>query len=273
VEERVVRVFPRRTNATPIDDLAVVGRFPGLFDEADKVEISWTFSWDGRLVEQLEQAWRHVAPVKVGGPAAGDSGGVFVPGRYLKHGYVITSRGCMNRCWFCDVWRREGSIRELPIEEGYDVLDPSLLQCSGAHIDGVFSMLARQKHPARFTGGLEARLITSDIAAKLRALRPETIFCAYDTPDDLEPLRQAGRLLLDAGFTFASHCLRAYVLCGYRGDTFDAAERRMRETIEAGFMPMAMVYRDKAGTKAPEWAKWQRGWARPAIIACKIRTA
>ena len=40
------------------------------------------------------------------------SGGDFVPGRYLAPGYVITSRGCPNRCWFCSVWRREGALRE-----------------------------------------------------------------------------------------------------------------------------------------------------------------
>jgi hypothetical protein len=35
-----------------------------------------------------------VAPVKVGGPAFSAPGGDFIPGRYMKRGYVITSRGC-----------------------------------------------------------------------------------------------------------------------------------------------------------------------------------
>ena len=37
--------------------------------------------------------WRQVGvPVKIGGPAYNEHGGDFVPGRYLKKGYVITSR-------------------------------------------------------------------------------------------------------------------------------------------------------------------------------------
>ena len=58
-------------------------------------------------------------PVHMGGPAFNMPGGDFVPGMYLKKGYVITSRGCPNRCWFCSVPRREGGrLRELPITEG-----------------------------------------------------------------------------------------------------------------------------------------------------------
>jgi hypothetical protein len=268
--KRIIRVFPRKTNATPDDDLVAINRQPGLFDEADEVHVSVTFTWDLPAAEKLAQAWKYVAPVKIGGPATGDPGGEFTPGMYLKKGYVITSRGCNNHCWFCDVWRREGGIRELPIRDGYNVLNANLLECSDGHIDGVFDMLKRQKQRPQFTGGLEARLITPTIAAKLRELKPERIFCAYDTPDDLEPLRCAGEILREAGFTFAGHRLRAYVLCGYRGDTFEAAECRMRETIDAGFIPMAMVYRDQTGIRDPEWARWQRTWARPAIIAKRL---
>jgi hypothetical protein len=75
----------------------------------------------------------------------------------LKKGYVITSRGCPNRCWFCSVWRREGEvIRELPVTDGWNVLDDNLLVCSENHIRAVFAMLARQRRMPLFTGGLEA---------------------------------------------------------------------------------------------------------------------
>jgi hypothetical protein len=97
------------------------------------------------------------------------------------------------------------------------------------------------------------------------------MFFAHDTPDDLEPLRCAGKMLLQAGWTTASHTLRAYVLCGYPHDTLGAAEKRMHETIDAGFVPMAMLYRDKAGAYDPVWKKWQRQWARPAIISSVVR--
>ena len=36
--EKVIRVFPRKTIATPTDDGARIGVGPGLFDEADRVD-------------------------------------------------------------------------------------------------------------------------------------------------------------------------------------------------------------------------------------------
>lgn len=262
---RIIRVFPRKTKATPDDDLVRFGP-PDLFDEADEVHVSVTFTWDLPLAEKLARAWGPVAPVKIGGPATGEKGNEFVPGRYVRNGYVITSRGCDNRCWFCSVWKREGNVRELPITAGNNVLDDNLLACSERHILGVFDMLASQRG-VQFTGGLEAKLLQSWHVEQLRRVKPKQMFFAYDTPDDLEPLQRAGRMLLDAGFTTASHSLRAYVLCGYPRDTFDDATRRMQETVVAGFMPMAMLYRGKDGQRDKEWMRWQRQWARPALIA------
>lgn len=270
---RVIRVFPRRTKATPDDELVVIDREPGWFDKADEVHVSVTFSWDLPRAERLARAWESVAPVTIGGPATGEPGGEFEPGRYLKPGYVITSRGCPNRCWFCDVWRREGPVRELPIRDGWNVLDDNLLACSPPHIMRVFVMLAgvkRQGHRIQFTGGLEAARLKDWHVRRLRELRPKQMFFAYDTPDDLEPLREAGRMLLAAGWTAKSKTLRCYVLCGHPRDTIDAAYQRMQETLSAGFTPMAMLYRAKDGcTPSREWRQFQRRWARCAMISTR----
>jgi hypothetical protein len=155
----IMRVFPRRTNATPTDDLVHIGS-PDLFTEEkapDRVHISVTFSWDMPEAERLYKEWNVIAPAEIGGPATGQRGEGFVPGMYLKKGYVITSRGCPNRCWFCGVWKREGeTLRELPVTDGWNVLDDNLLRCSETHIKDVFTMLARQGKQPFFTGGLEA---------------------------------------------------------------------------------------------------------------------
>ncbi len=270
---KIIRVFPRRTNATPIDPLAYYGP-PDLFAEADEVHISVAFTWDLPEAEKLAKQWAAVAPVRVGGPATGEPGGEFVPGRYLKPGYVITSRGCPNRCWFCSVWKREGDVRELPIRDGWNVLDDNLLACSDDHIMSVFIMLFEQKkqgHRILFTGGLEAARLQPWHVAALHGLRPRRIFFAYDTPDDLESLQRAGGMLLATGFTIASHTLRCYVLIGYQGDTFEKAEKRFEETIDAGFMPMAMLYRDETGERDISWVRFQNQWARAAIIGAKMK--
>lgn len=151
---KIARVFPRKTKATPTDELVFFERPPVLtLPEIDEVHVSVAFTYDKEKAEYLAEDWRIVGvPVKIGGPAYDDSAdGDFVPGRYLKTGYVITSRGCNNHCWFCSAWRREGKLRELPITNGWNVLDNNLLQCSEQHIKDVFEMLKKQKEKPVFT--------------------------------------------------------------------------------------------------------------------------
>lgn len=259
----IARVFPSRTAASPTDALAFFGFPPGRAYDAgiDQVLVSVTFSWDKPAAERLARVWNTVAPVTVGGPACGDPGQDFLPGIFLRPGFVITSRGCPNHCWFCDVPGREGKTRELPVADGWNVLDSNLLACSSEHQERVFQMLSRQAHRPVFTGGLEATRITPALARRLREIRTDRLFCAYDTPDDLEPLREAGKILQAAGFT-RKHHLHAYVLCGFPKDRTEDAERRMMETWEAGFHPMAMLWRDP---NREDWPKFARIWARPAI--------
>lgn len=272
MDKRIIRVFPRRTNATPYDELVRVRETPSFFDEADEVHISVAFTWDIPYAEWLAVQWAPVAPVKMGGPAFNEPGGDFVPGMYMKRGYVITSRGCPNRCWFCAVPKREGGqLRELPVTDGWIVTDDNLLACSPGHIDEVFAMLSRQPHRPQFVGGLEAALMTPDMAVRLRGLKPESMFFAYDTPNDLEPLQAAGKMLLNAGFTKASNVLQCYVLVGYKGDTFEKALARLGEAWLAGFLPFAMLYRDKTGDFDKGWRRFQREWANPKIVPCNCK--
>ena len=144
----IIRVFPRRTRATPDDPFAFTGPPPkrGLPD-IDEVHVSVTFTYDMEKAHQLAEQWQKLGvPVHMGGPAFQVPGGDFIPGMYLKKGYVITSRGCPNRCWFCSVPKREGGkLRELPITDGNIILDDNLLACSEQHIRAVFEMLGRQK--------------------------------------------------------------------------------------------------------------------------------
>lgn len=268
--KRILRIFPRRTNATPDDDMVIVGD-PLLFrPEADEVHISVTFTYDRAEGERLRDAYADYYPVvKIGGPGMGDSSGDFIPGMYLKPGYVITSRGCPNKCWFCDVWRREGDVRELRITEGWNVLDDNLLACSEDHIQSVFDMLLNQPHRPAFTGGLEAKRITQAIAQELKRLNPKPIYTAYDSTEALEDVRRAGEYLQAAGFNY--EVIRCFVLAGYPGDTMENAESRLRAARNAGFMPMAMLYRDHKGEQDPSWIHFARLWARPASIKAMCR--
>lgn len=265
----VARVFPRRTKATPTDALAFT-EGPGMFPpDVDAVHVSVTFTYDMARAEQLALEWERVAPVSIGGPATGMRGEGFVPGMYLKPGYVITSRGCPNRCWFCSVWKRDGhEVRTLPICDGWNVLDDNLLACPEEHIRAVFAMLKRQDRKAEFTGGLEAARLKPWHVDLMADLKPKRAFFAYDTPEDWEPLVEASRMLGDAGLT-RGRAMRAYVLIGWPRDTMEAADRRLRDTLALGIWPMAMLWRDKCGKTDRTWRRFQRLWARPALIAAR----
>jgi hypothetical protein len=247
--------------------------FPDLFPpECDEVHISVAFTYDIEKAQKMTEAWAKIAPVKLGGPALNDPGSAFIPGRYLKNGYVITSRGCPNRCWFCMAAKREGEIRELSITEGWNVLDNNLLACSPSHVYRVFEMLSRQTRRAEFTGGLEAARMTNNIACRLSLLNPRRIFFAYDTPNDREPLAEAMQMCRLANIKIKSHIVSAYVLVGYPRDTFSAAEERLNFVLSLGIFPFAMLYRDEAGRLPTlEWRKFQREWVRPKIIGCKLK--
>ncbi len=268
---RLIRVFPRRTKATPDDELAYFGA-PDLFAEADEVHISVAFTYDKPLAERLAESWRYVAPTKVGGVAYGDRGDDFIPGRYIKPGYVFTSRGCPRKCWFCSVWKRDPVPRLLPIIEGWNILDDNLLACPRPHVEAVFQMLSRQKGRVEFTGGLEALALEDYQVDLLASLKPRpNMFFAYDPGDEFETLRSAARRLLAAGFTEASHRMRVYVLIGFPKDTIEKAEARLIDMQAIGFTPMAMLWRPETPSQEKyqpdeRWRGFQRQWARPAII-------
>ena len=265
----ILRVFPRKTKATPEDEYVAIGS-QGLFvpEDISEIHISVTFTWDLQEAEALAEQWSRYGNVKIGGPATGMRGEAFIPGMYLKHGYTITSRGCHNHCWFCSVPKREGALRELPITDGWNVLDDNLLCCSEKHIRAVFDMLKRQKQKPEFTGGIEAKLLKSWHIDLFREVKPKQIFFAYDTPDDLPPLEHAAKLFKEAAYG-NRNLLRCYVLIGYPGDSFDFATKRLETVKTLGFCPMAMLYRDFKGDTTHEWRKFQRSWSRPAAIYSK----
>lgn len=268
---RLIRVFARHTKATPDDALAYYGP-PDLFAEADEVHIDCTFTADKDHAEWLAYQWQHVAPVKLGGVAYGDPGQEFVTGKYIKHGYTFTSRGCPRRCWFCSVWKRDPIPRLLPIQDGWNILDDNLLACPEHHVRTVFDMLKRQNRQVEFTGGLEALSLQDYQVDLLASLRPRPrMFFAYDPGDPFETLESAAKRLLEAGFTRASHGLRCYVLIGYPKDTMEAANKRLKDMLDIGFTPFAMLWQPETKNAekyrpAREWHNFQRSWVRPAAI-------
>jgi hypothetical protein len=268
----IIRVFPRKTKATPDDPLVRFG-YPrnGEIPKADEIHVSVAFTGDKPAGERLADIWSKTGiPVKIGGPAYKLPAGEFIPGMYIKKGYTITSRGCPNYCWFCNVHKMQPEFIELPIKDGWIIQDDNLLACSEQHIRAVFEMLKRQPEKPQLRG-LEAKLLKPWHVDLMLDVKVSELFFAYDTPDDLEPLIRAGKILWDAGLTLRKRKNYAYVLMGYPEDTFAEAEKRCRQTLEAGFIPFAMLHMDESGFQDPEWGSFQRTWCRVAAIASNCK--
>lgn len=226
--------------------------------------VSCTFTYDKPRAEQLADLWHKQGyRVQIGGPAYNDFGAEFESGKFLKPGYTITSRGCNNKCWFCYVPKREGNIRELPIVDGWNVLDSNLLQCSEQHIRNVFAMLKMQPERGNLTGGIEANLLQDWHIDLMQKARIKRLYFAFDTPDDYEPLVIASKKV---EWLSRSHNAMCYVLIGYPKDSYESATMRLQQVIELNLTPMAMLYRDEKGKVELQWSRFQRSYARPKAI-------
>jgi len=270
IENTIIRVFPQRTSYTPTDEFAFVGRPPFLRPDANEVHISCTFTWDKPLAENLANDWdQYYTNVKVGGPAYDDKGGEFIPGMYLKQGEVITSRGCPNKCSYCFVPKREGSLRLLEIKDGLDILDNNLLACPRPHIEAVLDMLERQKRQVMFRGGLDARLFEEWFADRICEIGLKQAFFAYDRPKDDEALYPVFKMLRERGCS--RHKLYCYVLVGYKDDTPENALKRLKWVVSQGATPFAMYYRsaDEKKETPIEWRRFIKAWSRPGAIFSK----
>jgi hypothetical protein len=270
-EPVIIRVFPRRTNATPADEMAFVGRPILTMPFADEVHVSVTFTWDRPQGELLARAWsRYYNVVRLGGPAYDDAGGEFVPGRYLASGYTITTRGCPNHCSFCFVPDREGPLRTLQIQPGRIILDNNLLAAPRWHIERVLDMLADQKGERIFSGGLEACRLEEWFVQAITAIRFRRLFLAYDRPCQARAVADAISLVRYYGHRHDK--IGCYVLCGYPGDSLDHAGRRCQQVIDWGGTPYPMYWQPKGGTGRPaeEWRDFIGSrWCRPGATKNK----
>jgi len=264
---RELRVFPRRTSYTPEGWLVAIGD-PGLFrpPDIDLISVSCVFTWDVEECERLLNAWQGVYPyamTRCGGPALDDMGGLFVPGRFVKQGVSISSRGCPELCPWCFVPRREGPIRMMDICEGHIIQDNNVLAFPRPQWESLCSMLGRQRRAARFVGGLQASRLKQWHVDALRGMRIEEVFLAADHAGAVGAVKRAVQMM-----GLPRRKVRCYVLIGYGDETVEQATIRLENVWEAGCLPFAQLYKDEQGRgrDASVWKKLARTWSRPAAM-------
>lgn len=273
----ILRVFPTRTTYTPTDDYVRVGQ-PDLLPlptPINEVHVSCCFTWNQKKAWTIAEAWHARLPgvtIMLGGPGAEScSGGPFYPGRYVKQGVSISSRGCPNKCPWCLVPEREGKLNLWPICPGYIIQDNNCLAWPRHHFRELVAMLKGQKRAAKFSGGLEARRLKAWHVQLLRGLRIKELWFAADTDRALKPLAKAAAWLKD----LRRDQKRCYVLAGYACEPIGKAEARLHRVFELGYMPFIQLYRapkasgDLGRLDTKEWRDLRRNWSRPITILAR----
>jgi len=253
-----IRVFPRKTEYTPVDELSFVGSPPGrLPTKKAFVSISVAFTWDRDRGVELAHEWsKHYNYVSLGGPAFGSYAGLFVPGRFIREQYYLSSRGCNKRCPWCHIWKNEGLIRELqPFHpQSYCLEDCNLLACSQSHIEQVFLRIAES---AKIQGtvpqmsAFDARLFTEHHLQLCEDIGLKHVTFACDFPGAEIHLQRIFPMLQDKPQEWRECC----VLLGYHGGLESGLEQ-IQKVIDSGFFPAVMLYQDDSDTFRHYSTEW-----------------
>lgn len=174
-------------------------------------------------------------------------------------GYL--TRGCIRNCPWCIVPKKEGTIKpynsweqiKRPDSNKVVFMDNNVLACSYGQ-DQLIQMIG-QNIKIDFNQGLDARLITPEIAEILRKLKwIKFIRMAADTDEMLQVVLKKIELLKQYGIK--PYRIFVYVLV----KDIESAERRVIALREVGANPFAQPYRDFENNIEPQ--KKQREFAR-----------
>lgn len=178
----------------------------------------------------------------------------------FKEAYGFLTRGCPNKCSWCIVPKKEGNIRPYAdIEEFLDSRKAAILMDNNvlAHEHGLTQIekIIRLKVRVDFNQGLDARLITDEIAqllSRVRWYRPIRMAC--DTRSQMPHIETAVRLLRKHGATPSAYFV--YVLV----KDIPGALERVEFLRDLGCDPFAQPYIDFSGKVSV--TKEQRRFAR-----------
>jgi len=183
---------------------------------------------------------------------------------------LFSHRGCIRSCSFCAVPQLEGKpfqirptthIKHLihPDHKRVILWDNNILGESKWR--EVLAELKELKAEVDFNQGLDARLVTEEVAHGLKDLRIPTIRLAYDFPSMRESVRKAVAFLREAGLTNRRvRHICSYVLYNYKDKPEDLFER-VRDLLAWGVAAYPMRYQPLSGEYAfekdsyvsPEW--------------------
>lgn len=174
---------------------------------------------------------------------------------------LFSHRGCIRKCDFCAVPKLEGKPFQIrpnstiahlvhPDHKRVILWDNNIL--GESHWREALSELKRLDVEVDFNQGLDARLVTEEVAAALTGLRMPTIRLAYDYPGMQKSLLRAIGHLKSSGL----HKNRVRHICSYvlynHRDTPEDLFGRIRDLLAWGVAAYPMRYQPLSGEHALE---------------------
>lgn len=178
----------------------------------------------------------------------------------------FTSRGCIRRCPFCVVWRKERWIHDnAPLGEFVHrnhmkvmLLDNNLLAAPCAR--DILEQLVDRCLKVCFSQGLDIRLVTDKFATLLAhcdyrsmSFRERRLYFAFDDPSLEGTVLRGVERLLAAGIK-ARH-LMWYILVGFN-TTFEQDLHRAELIQSLGCDPFIMKYNNRQDPQLNRLARW-----------------
>lgn len=167
----------------------------------------------------------------------------------------FTSRGCIRKCSWCIVPKKEGAIKPwASIYEFWDsrhnkiiLLDNNLL--ASPNWKETLIELGKENVEVDFNQGLDIRLIDDEKVSYLKGVRTKVLRFAFDDIAYEKALRRGIELLINNGIS--PRMLSFYVLVGFNGDETAIERVEILKSYNVDIYPM--IYKGENG-KEPKLA-------------------
>ena len=175
---------------------------------------------------------------------------------------LFSSRGCNRRCQYCAVWKLEGSLNSCkrtikhliyPKHTRIIFWDNNILQ--NQYWNEIFDELIELNKWVDFNQGLDARLITDEVAERLSKIRLKCVRISYDYSAMKKHVKKA----IDKIHTYGirKRKILVYMLYNFQDNPEDFFSR-MRDVLDWGAVIYPMRY--EPSNALERWKFVSQGW-------------